>query len=313
MALVECIANVSEGRDAGVIARFADSVRSVPGVALLDIHTDPDHHRSVLTFVGGRRPVEEAAYRLIVIAAASIDLTRHRGVHPRIGAADVMPLVGLTGVSPGDLVASARRLAVRVGREARVPAYLYGDAATSPERRLLRAVRSGQFERLRVAVRLDPARIPDAGPKELHPTAGAVAIGVRGPLVAYNVWLEEDDVGAARSIAAAVRESSGGLPGIQAMGVPLASRGHAQVSMNLVRPFEVGLLEAFERVEELAGEHGVTIDRSEVVGLAPAELLDAEIAERIRLPEFDPPRQLLEPAVERATGVVLPAGALRPA
>jgi glutamate formiminotransferase len=313
MALVECIANVSEGRDAAVIARFADSVRSVPGIALLDIHTDPDHHRSVLTFVGGRRAVEEAAYRLIVIAAVSIDLTRHRGVHPRIGAADVVPFVGLAGVSPGDLIATARRLAVRVGREARVPAYLYGDAATSPERRMLRSVRSGQFERLRVAVRLDPTRLPDAGPQELHPTAGAVAIGVRGPLVAYNIWLEEDNVGAARAIAAAVRESSGGLSGVQAMGVPLASRGHAQVSMNLLRPFEVGLLEAFERVEELARAEGVTVDRSELVGLVPAELLDAEIAERIRLPEFDPPRQLLEPAVERATGVVLPAGALRPA
>lgn len=312
MALVECIANVSEGRDPAAVERLAEAVRSVPGAWLLDVHADPDHHRSVFTFVGKRPAVEEAAYRLIVLAAATIDLTRHRGVHPRIGAADVVPFVGLGGVPAGELVALARRLAVRVGREASLPAYLYGDAATSPERRLLRVVRSGQFERLRVAARLDPARRPDTGPRQLHPTAGAVAIGVRGPLVAWNVWLAGDDVAAARAIAARVRESGGGLPGVQAMGVPLASRGVAQVSMNLTRPFECGPVEASERVLALAAEAGVEVARSELVGLVPADLLDAEGAARARLPEFGE-QLLLEPAVERATGLVLPAGALRPA
>ncbi len=312
MALVECIANVSEGRDPAAVERLAEAVRSVPGATLLDVHSDPDHHRSVLTFVGKRPAVEEAAFRLIVLAAATIDLTRHRGVHPRIGAADVVPFVGLGGVPGGELVALARRLAVRVGREASVPSYLYGDAATCPERRFLRVVRSGQFERLRVAAKLDPTRRPDAGPAGLHPTAGAVAIGVRGPLVAWNVWLAGYDVAAARAIAARVRESGGGLPGVQAMGVALASRGVAQVSMNLTRPFECGPVEATERVMALAAEAGVEVARSELVGLVPADLLDAEAAERVRLPDFGE-RHLLEPAVERATGLVLPAGALRPA
>ena len=312
MALVECIANVSEGRDPAALERFADAVRSVPGASLLDVHADPDHHRSVFTFVGKRPAVEEAAYRVIVLAAATIDLTRHRGVHPRIGAADVVPFVGLGGVPTGELVALARRLALRVGREASLPSYLYGDAATSAERRLLRVVRSGQFERLRVAARLDPARRPDAGPAELHPTAGAVAIGVREPLVAWNVWLANDDLAAAKGIAARVRESAGGLPGVQAMGVPLASRGVAQVSMNLTRPFECGPVEATERVVALAAEAGAEVGRSELVGLVPADLLDAEGADRARLPEFGE-QLLLEPAVERATGLILPAGALRPA
>jgi glutamate formiminotransferase len=312
MGLVECIANISEGRDPAALERYADAVRSVPGTSLLDVHADPDHHRSVYTFVGKRAAVAESAFRLIVLAAATIDLTRHRGVHPRIGAADVVPFVGLGGVPPGDLVVLARRLAVRVGREAALPSYLYGDAATCPERRLLRVVRSGQFERLRVAARLDPTRRPDVGPAQLHPTAGAVAIGARGPLVAYNIWLAGNDLAAAKAIAARVRESGGGLPGVQAMGVPLASRGVVQVSMNLTRPFESGIREAFERVAALADEAGVALDRSELVGLAPAELLDADLAERIRLPEFSE-RMLLEPEVERATGLVLPAGALRPA
>ncbi len=312
MPLVECIANVSEGRDPAALERLADAVRSVPGASLLDIHADPDHHRSVFTFVGKRAAAEEAAFRLIVLAAATIDLTRHRGVHPRIGAADVVPFVGLGGVQPGEVVALARRLAVRVGREAALPSYLYGDAATSPERRLLRVVRSGQFERLRVAVRHDPARRPDAGPRELHPTAGAVAIGVRGPLVAWNVWLAGNDLAAAKAIAAQVRESGGGLPGVQAMGVPLATPGVAQVSMNLTRPFECGPVEATERVMRLAAEAGVAVGRSELVGLVPADLLDAEAAERVLLPDFGE-HLLLEPAVERATGLVLPAGALRPA
>ncbi|HJS46734.1 MAG TPA: glutamate formimidoyltransferase [Gemmatimonadales bacterium] len=312
MALVECIANVSEGRDPAALERFADAVRSVPGASLLDIHADPDHHRSVFTFVGKRPAVEEAAYRVIVLAAATIDLTRHRGVHPRIGAADVVPFVGLGGVPTGELVALARRLALRLGREASLPSYLYGDAATTAERRLLRVVRSGQFERLRVAARLDPARRPDAGPAELHPTAGAVAIGVREPLVAWNVWLANDDLAAAKGIAARVRESAGGLPGVQAMGVPLASRGVAQVSMNLTRPFECGPVEATERVMALAAEAGAEVGRSELVGLVPADLLDAEGADRARLPEFGE-QLLLEPAVERATGLILPAGALRPA
>ncbi|HSE27974.1 MAG TPA: glutamate formimidoyltransferase [Gemmatimonadales bacterium] len=312
MALVECIANLSEGRDAAALERFGDAIRSVPGASLLDVHADPDHHRSVFTFVGKRPAVEESAYRLILLAAAIIDLTRHRGVHPRMGAADVVPFVGLGGVPRGELVALARRLAVRVGREASLPSYLYGDAATCPERRLLRVVRSGQFERLRVAARLDPARRPDAGPPELHPTAGAVAIGVRGPLVAWNVWLAGNDVAAARAIAARVRESGGGLPGVQAMGVPLATRGVAQVSMNLTRPFECGPVEATERVMALAAEAGVEVGRSELVGLVPADLLDAEAAERVRLPDYGE-HLLLEPAVERATGLILPAGALRPA
>ena len=312
MALVECIANVSEGRDPAALERFADAVRSVPGASLLDIHADPDHHRSVFTFVGKRPAVEEAAYRVIVLAAATIDLTRHRGVHPRIGAADVVPFVGLGGVPTGELVALARRLALRLGREASLPSYLYGDAATTAERRLLRVVRSGQFERLRVAARLDPARRPDAGPAELHPTAGAVAIGVREPLVAWNVWLANDDLAAAKGIAARVRGSAGGLPGVQAMGVPLASRGVAQVSMNLTRPFECGPVEATERVMALAAEAGAEVGRSELVGLVPADLLDAEGADRARLPEFGE-QLLLEPAVERATGLILPAGALRPA
>lgn len=312
MPLVECVANVSEGRDEAVLDRISESIRSVPGTHLLDRTADPDHHRSVFTFIGGRRAVEEAAFRLILVASASIDLNRHAGVHPRIGAADVVPFVPLHGVNRGDLVALARRLALRVGRELSIPGYLYGDAATTPDRRLLVPIRRGQFERLRDVVATDPTRCPDAGPTDrLHPTAGATALGVRGPLVAFNVLLDGGTLDQAREIARSIRASAGGLPGVQAMGTWLPGRDAAQVSMNLMRPFETGPREAWLAIVEAAARHGTRPLEGELIGLAPAATLDAATAEMIRLPRFDPDRMLVEPAVERTTGLVLPHDALR--
>ncbi len=215
-ALIECVPNFSEGRRPEVIARLADAVRSVPGVRLLDVSADPDHNRTVLTFAGRGEAVGEAAYRAAAVAVAEIDLRVHTGVHPRIGAVDVVPFVPLYGASMEDCVALARTLGARVAADLGVPVYLYGEAASTPGRRTLPAIRRGWFEGLREAIG-EPDRRPDMGPARVHPTAGACAVGARGVLIAFNVDLATTDVGIARAVARAVRESGGGLPAVQAM------------------------------------------------------------------------------------------------
>lgn len=294
MSLVECVPNFSDGRDPAVLQAILGALGEVPGVSVLDTSADRDHNRAVVTFAGAPDAVAAGAFAAAREASRRIDLTRHRGVHPRMGATDVLPLVPLAGTSTADCVALAHALGARIGAELAIPVYYYGAAALRPERRALPDVRRGGFEALREAIGRDPARRPDAGPARIHPTAGATAVGVRPFLIALNVDLETTDVRVAREIARAIRESSGGLPAVRALGLFLPERGVAQVSMNLCDHRRTGILSVFAEIERRAGELGVAVRRSELIGLAPREALDAEVARRIRLTDFDPETRIVE-------------------
>jgi glutamate formiminotransferase len=284
--LIECVPNFSEGRREDVLAALDASIRDVPGVRLLDVSPDPDHNRSVFTLVGRVEPVIEAAYRSAAVALQRIDLGTHQGVHPRIGAVDVIPFVPLRDVTMEACAALARRLAGRLAADFEIPAYLYGAAsATAP--RDLATIRRGGFESLRTEIAV-PARHPDYGPARVHPTAGAVAVGARGILIAFNVDLESTNLAAARAIAAAVRESSGGLPAVQAMGLPLATRRLVQVSMNLLDYRRTPPLLAFERIGAEAARRGIGISAGELIGCAPRDALPPDPMAALRLRNLRP-------------------------
>lgn len=253
--MLECVVNVSEGRRGDVI----DELAAACGPVLLDVHTDADHNRSVFTLA---RDAGEAARALTEAVAERVDLSAHEGVHPRLGAIDVVPFVALAGSEPGDATEAARSYATWVADELGVPAFLYGDA--DPDGRSLPDVRRDAFAR----------RSPDAGPGTPHPHLGAVAVGARPPLVAVNCRLDRDDLGLARDLAAQVRERDGGLPGVRALGLVLASRGRAQVSMNVTRLEACGVERACTAVRRLAYEGGADVERIELVGLLPAAELD---------------------------------------
>ncbi len=289
-SIVECVPNVSEGRDGNVIDRIARAVRSVPGVTLADIHADPDHHRSVFTILGPPLDVEAAALALAEAALAAVDMQRHRGVHPRIGALDVLPFIPLRGMTIGEAVAVAHRVGETLGARWALPVYFYGEAALRPDRRPLSEIRRGEYEGLEKRL---ATFMPDRGPARFNPRAGAIAVGVRGLLIAYNVWLDSDDLEAARVIARALRESSGGLPGLEAMGVRLASRGCVQVSINLLDFRRTPLPLVFDRVRSEAARLGVNVRRGELVGLAPREAFAGRPPESVGLPDFTP-AQFLE-------------------
>jgi glutamate formiminotransferase len=297
--LIECVPNFSEGRDLARIAALVREVESVPGARVLDCHSDPDHNRSVLTFAGEPEAVEEAALAVVGKAAELIDLTKHHGEHPRIGATDVLPFVPLAGVTMAECVALARRVGGEIWKRYAIPVYFYENAATRPARAKLENIRRGQFERLREDVLNDPERAPDVGTARLHPTAGAVAVGARKLLIAYNITLSTPDVSVAEQIARAIRESSGGLPAVKAMGVALRSRGLAQVSMNLT-DFEVtSIQQVFDAVRREAERRVCTIEGSEIVGLAPQAALDVTADYFFQLDSFSR-EQILE---ERITSV----------
>jgi glutamate formiminotransferase len=289
--LVECVPNFSEGRDAATIALLEAAVRSVEGVRLLDTHSDADHHRSVLTFVGPAAAVAEAAYQSVRVATERIDMRQHRGVHPRIGAADVVPFVPLGGTPMETCVELAHGLAVRLADTLDLAVYLYGEATVRPERRQLSGLRRGEYEGLAAAIGIDPARAPDYGPARLGP-AGAVAVGARAPLVAFNVLLATEDLSVARAVARAVRESSGGLTAVQALGVPSSRPGAVQVTMNLVDTRRTDLLQAFTAVRDAAAGLGVAVLESELVGLALAEALLPAAAAALALPALRPAQVL---------------------
>ncbi len=280
MPLLESVPNLSEGRRPEVVARLA-AAASAPGVRLLDLSSDPDHNRSVLTLAGEPEALHQGLMALYEAALAEIDLTRHQGVHPRIGAVDVVPFVPL-GDTPMEMaVAAANRLAPGVARLG-LPVYLYEEAARRPERALLADIRRGGFEGL--AARLaDPAWAPDFGPSIPHSTAGATVIGARFFLIAFNAVLATSDVAVARAIARRVRESGGGLPAVRAMGVHLASRGLAQVSMNLVDYRRTPILAALWRVEEEAAALGTRVIETEIVGLVPEAAVRGVTAAELRL------------------------------
>lgn len=268
--LVECVPNFSEGRRREVIDAIVDAIRRVPRVWVLDVHSDPDHNRSVVTCVGEPEAAVEAMYRAVERAASLIDLNTHRGEHPRIGATDVVPFVPLQGVTLDDCVALARELGRRVGETLGIPVYLYEAAATRPDRRNLANIRRGEYEGLKEAIRTDPDRAPDFGPRELGP-AGATAIGARDFLIAFNVYLNTDDVRVADRIARAVRHSSGGLRYVKALGMRVG--GQAQVSMNLTNFRRTPIFRVLELIRREAARYGCTITRTELVGLVPLQAL----------------------------------------
>ncbi len=298
MHLVECVPNFSEGRRGEVIAAIRDAIAAVPSVAVLDLSSDASHNRTVITFVVSAERAVDAAFAGIREARNWIDLNQHRGEHPRMGAADVVPFVPLEGSTMEDCIALARALGERVGRELEIPVFLYERAASRPERENLADVRRGEFEGLREEIGKNPARDPDFGPKRIHPTFGAVAIGARPFLVAYNVYLgPATNLEAAKQVAAAVRGSSGGLRCVKAMGIEVD--GQAQVSMNLVDIGETPVHRAFDVVKMEAAARGVPVTRSEVVGLITQEALDSAAARHLQLDKFSP-AQVLDRRVREA-------------
>jgi len=283
-AIVECVPNFSEGRDKAKIDTIIDAMK-MDGVYLLDREMDADHNRCVITLVGEPGKVEEAAIRGVGKAAELIDLTRHTGAHPRLGAADVVPFIPIQGITIEDCVAMARRAGEQIWKRFGIPVYLYEAAAQTPERQNLENVRRGQFEGIREEVKTNPARKPDFGNAELHPTAGATIVGARKFLVAYNVYLNTSDVDIAKKIGKAVRFSNGGLRYVKGMGVPV--RGLAQVSMNLTDTDQTPIARVFEYVKREAARYGVMPLSSEIVGLIPKKALEDAAEWFLQIENFD--------------------------
>jgi len=285
--LVECVPNFSEGRDPEVVNQIAGAIASVPSVRVLDESMDMDHHRAVITFVGPPDATVEAAFRGAQVAAAKINMTRHKGAHPRIGAVDVVPFVPLAGTTMADCVRCARELGERLGRELEIPVYLYGEAATRPERRELPNVRKGEYEALCAELGKNPQRDPDYGPRQMNVETGATAVGARMPLIAFNVYLADPDPKLAKKIARSIRESSGGMPAVKALGLEIPQRRLSQVSMNLVNYKVTSVKTVFERITALTQEHGGSVVESELVGLIPRDALEGISPEQLLLRGFD--------------------------
>jgi glutamate formiminotransferase len=316
--LVESVPNFSEGRRLDVVDKVCAAVESVPGAYLLDRTSDPSHNRSVLTMAGEASPILEALERAFAVAFSEIDMEKHTGQHPRIGAVDVVPFVPLGDTKMSDCVELARAFGSRVADRFSVPVYLYGEAASTPDRRRLADVRRGQFEGLKTQIG-EPGREPDFGPSKMHPSAGAVAVGARPFLIAYNINLASDDVELARRIARRIRESSGGLPKVQANGFWIEEIGRAQVSMNLLDFRTTPLWLVWEAVRAEADQDAIELAESELIGLAPlASLLDvadhagvlatrstterlARAADFLKLRDFSP-MQALELRLDAVSG-----------
>lgn len=287
MKLVECVPNFSEGRRPEIVARIRDAIAAVKGVHLFDVSSDQSHNRTVITFVVPVESAVDAAYAGIKAAREHIDLTKHQGEHPRMGATDVVPFVPLEGSTMEDCIVLARALGERVGRELEIPVFLYERAATRPDRENLADVRRGEFEGLRDEIGKNPSRVPDFGPQRIHPTAGAIAIGARPFLVAYNVYLgAASNVPVAKEVAKAVRGSSGGLRYVKGLGLEVD--GQAQVSMNLVDTERTPLFRAFDAVKMEAEARGVSPTWSEIVGLVPERALFDTAARHVQLRDFKP-------------------------
>ncbi|MET0645003.1 MAG: glutamate formimidoyltransferase [Pyrinomonadaceae bacterium] len=303
--VVECVPNFSEGRDPRVVESLVEAVESVAGAVVLGTHVDPDHNRSVVTFVAPPEAVVEAAVSVVGRAAELIDLSRHAGQHPRMGACDVLPFVPVRGLSVEECVALAHAAGRRIWDELNIPVYFYESAALRPERRNLADVRRGGFELLREQIANTPERAPDVGEPRVHPTAGACIVGARPLLIAYNVTLKTGDLSVAKRIARAVRGRDGGLLHLKALGFELASRGVVQVSMNLTSYERTNLHHAFEAVRREAEREGVEVLASEIVGLVPQAALDAAAAHFLKLENYTADVVLenrIAAAVERKKG-----------
>ncbi len=284
--VVECVPNFSEGRRPEVVREIVAAIEAVSGIRVLDYSSDTSHNRTVVTFVGTPEACEEAAFAGIARACDLIDMEKHHGEHPRLGATDVVPFIPISGVTMEECVEIARRVGQRVGEELEIPVYLYEEAATRPERRNLADVRRGEYEGLKESIGT-PERAPDFGPARVHPTAGATIIGARMPLVAFNVNLGTSDIGIAKKIARAVRESSGGLANVKALGVMLEDRQIAQVSMNLVNYVKTPIPRVMEMVRREADRYGVSVVESELIGLMPMDAVLDTAAYYLQLPKLE--------------------------
>jgi glutamate formiminotransferase len=290
-AVVECVPNFSEGLDERKVRAIIAAMRT-DGVSLLDWSRDPDHNRSVVTIAGHPAAVVESALRGVGKAAELIDISAQQGVHPRIGAADVVPFVPVSGVSLEQCVLLARQAGIEIWRRYGVPVYFYEAAAARPDRALLEDVRRGQFEGLRDAVERDSSRRPDVGGPQLHPTAGASAVGARRFLIAYNVFLDTADVATARAIAREIRASGGGLAGVKAMGVLV--QGQAQITMNVTDFRSTPVAHVYAAVKQKASRHRVKVVRGELIGLVPEAAYEQETEWVRQLVGFNPEEKILE-------------------
>lgn len=303
--IVECIPNFSEGRNPATLQALTAAVESVPDVWLLDRTSDSDHHRSVLTFAGSPEAVSEAAFQAIRLATKLIDLRHHAGGHPRIGATDVVPFVPIQDTTMEDCVQLARQLGERVGTELQLPVFLYEQAASHLIRERLEAIRQGGLPGLEGRIATDRNWHPDFGPLHLHNSAGAIVIGARHPLIAFNVNLNTTDLRIAKQIAKTIRHSNGGLPCVKAIGVMLASRGIVQVSMNLTDYRVTSMASAFRAVQTESTKAGVDIAESQVIGLVPQAALDQAVSSLLQIEHFDS-AQVLETRLARAQATQLP-------
>jgi glutamate formiminotransferase len=284
--LVECVPNFSEGRKPETVQSISETIAVVETACVLDTHIDPDHNRSVITFVASPEHVVEAAVQAVRRAAELIDMRMHHGEHPRLGATDVLPFIPISGVTMDDCVRLAHEAGKRIATELSIPVYFYERAARRPDRVNLEDVRRGMLELLREQITTNPDRVPDEGAPVVHNTAGAIAVGARPFLIAFNVVLRSDDITFARQIAKAIRASSSGLPSVKALGFRLATRSCVQVSMNLVNYEVTGMEAAYEAVRREAEQLGVEIDSAEIVGLVPRAALNREAAYFSQLQDF---------------------------
>src|SRR5512140_297990 len=305
--LVECVPNFSEGRNPAVIDAIVDAMK-IEGVSLLDREMDGDHNRCVITIAGDRDNIAEAAIRGVGRAAELIDLTRHQGAHPRLGASDVIPFIPIEGVTLEDCVAIARHVGEEIWKRFQIPVYLYEAAATRPERQNLENIRRGQFEGIRDEIAGNPARLPDFGEARLHPTAGATVVGARKFLIAYNVFLNTSNVDVAKKIAKAIRFSSGGFRYVKSSGFPV--RGLAQVSMNLTDFEQTPIARAFEFVKREAARYGAVPVSSEIVGLIPKKALEDAAEWFLQIENFES-SLILENRLAAVMGGKMAVGGLR--
>jgi len=295
--LIECVPNISEGRDRAVVDAIAAAAVGT-GCRLIDVNSDPDHNRTVITLVGDASGLEQGMIRLVDAAVARIDLTKHQGAHPRMGAVDVIPFIPVTGATMDDCVALSQRVGALIAQRFGIPVFLYEESARSSERRNLAAIRKGEFEGLGDKL-AEEKWTPDFGPASPHPSAGAVAVGAREFLIAFNVNLASNDLSVAKKIAAAVRHSSGGLRYVKALGLSLDERGIVQVSMNLTNFRKTPVLRVFDMVRREAERMGVLVLESEIIGKIPRQaLIDAAIS-NLQVRSFDP-SMILEEGIEEA-------------
>ena len=291
--IIECVPNCSEGRNKEVIEYIADAVRKVPGVVITDYSSDESHNRSVFTIVGDPDQMAEAAFQFAKACVEKIDMTKHEGAHPRMGAVDVIPFTPVKDVSMEECIELSKKVAERIWTELSMPVTLYEESCTAPHRRNLAAIRKGQFEAMPEKLK-DPQWHPDYGNQEIHPTAGIVAVGARFPLVAFNINLSTSDIEIANKIAKTIRESSGGMKWIKAIGVMLEDRNIAQVSINMINYTKTPMYRVFENVRFEAERYGVQIVGSEVIGVVPMDAMIDAAEYYLKVENFDKDSQIME-------------------